>query len=125
MICVSQSVTGARGNCMSACLASLLEIENVDDVPLFLSEPGDVTRFDWAKRLDAWLAQFGLYALHFYGHANQVRPGVPHIATGISPRGRPHAVIGQGNEILWDPHPSRSGLVFRDGFILLTFTGRR
>ena len=120
MIPIDQSVLGARGNCFSACLASLLEIP-IEDVPFFLSEPGDVSRFQWAERLDAWLEPFGLYALHFF--ADPARPGafpgVLHIMTGMSPRGRPHAVIGKGRFVVHDPHPDKTGLSSLDGFCLL------
>jgi hypothetical protein len=120
MIPIDQTITGPRGNCFSACLASLLEIP-IESVPLFLSEVGDRTRFDWASRLDEWLENFGLYALHFSaipGSPN-VMPAVLHIMTGISPRGRPHAVIGKGHQIVHDPHPDRSGLSEVDGYVLL------
>jgi len=122
MIPIDQSITGSRGNCMSACLASLLEIP-LESVPLFLSEDGDQTRFDWSVRLDDFLSQFGLYALHFssYPVSPAMMPGVLHIMTGISPRGRPHAVIGKGWSIVHDPFPDKSqaGLTVVDGFILL------
>ena len=120
MIPIQQSITGARGNCFSACLASLLEVP-IEDVPLFLWESGDGTIFDWSERLDAWLKPMGLYALHFFSGQRppRVMPGVLHIMTGISPRGRPHAVIGLGGEIVHDPHPDRSGLISCDGFVLL------
>ena len=120
MIPIDQTITGSRGNCFSACLASLLEIP-IESVPLFLSEIGDRTRFDWANRLDQWLANFGLYALHFASTsgAPNVMPASLHIMTGISPRGRPHAVIGKAGRIVHDPHPEKSGLVETDGFIVL------
>lgn len=123
MIPVQQTVTGPRGNCFSACLASLLEIP-IESVPFFLSEVGDRTRFDWASRLDDWLGNFGLYALHFstIPRSPSVMPAVLHIMTGISPRGRPHAVIGKGHHIVWDPHPDRSGLTEVDGYVLLVPT---
>lgn len=123
MIPVQQTVTGPRGNCFSACLASLLEIP-IESVPFFLSEIGDRTRFDWAARLDGWLGNFGLYALHFstIPSSPSVMPAVLHIMTGISPRGRPHAVIGKGHHIVWDPHPDKSGLSEVDGYVLLVPT---
>jgi hypothetical protein len=125
MLPVTQSVIGPRGNCFSACLASLLEVP-LETVPFFLSEPGDTHRFHWASRLDAWLSQFGLYALHFAADpARAVFPGCLHIITGISPRGRPHACIGKGPRVIWDPHPDRSGLSEIDGFVILSPTWER
>jgi hypothetical protein len=120
VIPVDQTITGSKGNCMSACLASLLEIANVDTVPRFIREPGDTHRFQWAERLDEWLSQFGLYALHFAADPERAAfPGCYHIITGISPRGRPHACIGYGPRVVHDPHPSKAGLSSIDGFCLL------
>jgi hypothetical protein len=104
---------------MSACVASLLELP-IEAVPTFLSEPGDPDRFEWARRLDRFLEPMDLYALHFMADPERAAlPGVLHIKTGISPRGRPHAVIGFGHHLVWDPHPSRAGLVECDGFCLI------
>jgi hypothetical protein len=128
MIPIDQNITGSRGNCFSACLASLLEIPNVNSVPLFLSEPGDTSHFDWASRLDAWLSQFGLYALHFAtpevpaSSFEGALPGSYYILGGRSPRGRPHAVVAKGHEIVHDPHPDKTNLVTVDGWIILVPT---
>lgn len=119
MIPVDQTITGPKGNCMSACIASLLELP-IERVARFIREPGDTHIFQWAERLDDFLAPFGLYALHFAADPERAAfPGVLHIMTGISPRGRPHAVIGKGRRIVHDPHPDKTGLVSVDGFCLL------
>lgn len=119
MIPIDQTVTGPRGNCMSACIASLLHLP-IERVARFIREPGDTHIFQWAERLDDFLEPFGLYALHFAADPERATfPGVLHIMTGISPRGRPHAVIGKGRRIVHDPHPDKTGLVSVDGFCLL------
>ncbi|HYX21755.1 MAG TPA: hypothetical protein VFA98_12995, partial [Thermoanaerobaculia bacterium] len=119
MIPVDQSITGPKGNCMSACVASLLHLP-IEHVARFIREPGDTHIFQWADRLDEFLEPFGLYALHFAADPDRAAfPGVYHIMTGISPRGRPHAVIGKGHRIVHDPHPDKTGLVSVDGFCLL------
>jgi hypothetical protein len=38
-------------------------------------------------------------------------PEVPHFLGGISPRGFGHRCVGVGGQLVWDPHPSRAGLV--------------
>jgi hypothetical protein len=38
-------------------------------------------------------------------------PEVPHLMSGISPRGFGHRCVGIGGRVVWDPHPSRAGLV--------------
>lgn len=119
MIPTLQSRTGPRGNCMSACIASLLELP-IEAVPDFLMEPGDTSIFDWSARLDQFLEPHGLYALHFSTRdPRAVFPGCLHVITGISPRGRPHACVGQGRRVVWDPHPDQSGLESIDGFIVI------
>lgn len=119
MIPVDQTITGPKGNCMSACIASLLHLP-IERVARFIREPGDTHVFQWAERLDDFLEPFGLYALHFAADPERAAfPGVFHIMTGISPRGRPHAVIGKGCRIVHDPHPDKTGLVSIDGFCLL------
>lgn len=119
MIPVDQTITGPKGNCMSACIASLLHLP-IEHVARFIREPEDTHIFQWADRLDDFLEPYGLYALHFAADPERAAfPGVLHIMTGISPRGRPHAVIGKGRCIVHDPHPDKTGLVSVDGFCLL------
>ena len=38
-------------------------------------------------------------------------PSVPHLMSGESPRGTMHRVVACGGRTIWDPHPSREGLV--------------
>lgn len=105
---------------MGACVASLLELP-IEAVPCddFLRQPGD-RPFDWASRLDDFLAQFGLYALHFSAKGLATFPGCLHVITGFSARGRPHACVGRGRHVVWDPHPDQTGLMGPpDGFIVL------
>lgn len=101
------------GNCLSACLASLLELP-LDEVPHFTGE-------GWRHRLDEWLAARGQWVLAF-------APPEPSslddaaawldaavrgyaIVSGRSPRGLLHATVWRGGELVHDPHPSRAGLL--------------
>lgn len=106
------------GNCFSACVASLLEL-SIADVPYFMDEPAD----EWTKRLDAWLAPRGFYAVHFnvdpkYCDEEKAWPKGFYILNGKSPRGD-HAVVAHGRETVHDPNPKRDGLVSIDGMTLL------
>jgi hypothetical protein len=91
--------SGVPGNCLQAAVAALLEL------PL-----GDVSHFaehdDWLERLVA----FG----EVHGYRVRYRPpgteGVTGLAFGPSPRGVQHAVVWDGGEAVWDPHPDRTGL---------------
>lgn len=120
MIPVTQTKTGDRGNCLSACVASLLEIP-IEWVPDFTRElSGPVT--PQPVKLNAWLATVGLEAVYCTTdvmHPAHACPDGYYILTGWSPRGRPHVVVGLGKSIAHDPHPSRAGLVSIDGCILL------
>jgi hypothetical protein len=111
---------GERGNCLSACVASLLEIP-IEWVPDFTRElSGPVT--PQPLKLNAWLNSVGLEALYYETdimHPNHGCPDGYYIMTGWSPRGRPHVVIASGKTIVHDPHPTRVGLTRIDGFILL------
>jgi hypothetical protein len=37
-------------------------------------------------------------------------PEVPHLISGVSPRGFGHRCVGVGGKVVFDPHPSRAGL---------------
>ena len=109
------------GNCFSACVASLLEIP-LDVVPYFMGETleGDGA---WFEKFTEWLAPRNLYPVCFkLGH--DWRPAGMHILSGKSPRelANPkalHSVVGLGDAILHDPHPSRDGLISRDDVVIL------
>ncbi len=93
--------SGLPGNCLQAAVASLVG-HDLDAVPHFALYP------DWFERL----AAFG----HNLGYSVQLRPPPERPAQvfgllfGPSPRGVSHAVAVE-DAIVWDPHPSRDGLV--------------
>lgn len=103
---------GRPGDCWKTCIASLLNVGNLDDVPHFLELE------DWWLETQAYVQSIrgGEYVLDWWEHLAEV-PGTPEfmIASGDSPRGNfQHAVITNGaGEIIHDPHPSRLGLVGR------------
>lgn len=106
------------GNCFSACIASLLHLP-IGDVPYFMSN--DPQSSAWIPKLTAWLKPFGLYPLML--SANAFVPGY-HILQGVSPRREGgnvggHAVIGQGDVCVHDPHPSKAGIRAVKGKIVL------
>jgi hypothetical protein len=116
---------GAVGNCVSACIASLLELP-IADVPYFMGTDADPDDF-WKKRVNLWLGPRGLSLVHVKVSRtfSQWPPGL-FILMGRSPRGL-HAVVAKGGEmrasslriIAHDPHPSRTGLKSVDGFAVL------
>lgn len=101
-----QTTFGAPGgNCFSACIASILDMP-VDKVPYFMSD--DPLGREWIAKLANWLRPRGLYPMILTSQANV--PGI-HVVHGDSPRGvGGHAVVGMGDMIVHDPHPSRAGI---------------
>ncbi len=88
------------GNCFSACIASVLELE-LDDVPYFM----DVE--DWFDKFTKWLKPRGFFPMMFNAKDNPGWwPDGWAIAGGQSPRGS-HSVVTYRDKIKHDPHPSR------------------
>lgn len=91
---------GVYGNCMQAAVASMLSLP-MEAVPHFVS-------FTW------WPAALKLYLRGLDLDSRRIAaPPIPEeraLLLGVSPRGYQHAVVSEGGEIVWDPHPSRDGL---------------
>lgn len=101
---------GKLGNCFATCLRCILEIE--EPIENFVEHD------DWFFRVQHFLHQYDLAYLtsdypvnpalwDFFGY---------HILSGDGGRGTNgevirHAVVGYKGKIVWDPHPSRDGLV--------------
>jgi hypothetical protein len=110
---IMQTIFGKeKGNCLNACLASILEIP-LEDVPWFGTGPF------WEERQNKWLAQFDLVAIDikvdsFY--KGDLRFLGFHLINGPSPRGTGenefwHSVVGYQGKMVHDPHPSGDGLL--------------
>lgn len=87
------------GNCLAACLATILEVP-CDDIP---------PRSHSVEQL-LWLRDRGFELLRVTPDAFEVRdlPAVPYVMTALSPRAFTfHAVVCVAGEIVWDPHPLR------------------
>lgn len=97
---VTQTICeGPFANCLSACVATLLELDSLDDLPAGLARLGDVAALQ-AYLADEVGAQLATYDL-------EPPEGLRCIAVG--PGG--HAVVWQaGRGMLWDPAPARRGL---------------
>lgn len=96
------------GNCFSAVLAGLLKLP-IEQIP-------DFDNPHWRRKLNAWLAQFGLAWIQVedLAHFRVVYgiEGLWHETGGASPRdpGVLHAVCGKDGVVEWDPHPSQAGI---------------
>jgi len=101
------------GDCMRACIASLLDLP-IAEVPHFLRDAdGDAQKF-WGGVLDFAEARGWDYLSAFPEHRPELAEamGGYHIMGGPSPRGGGllHAVVGKEGQIVFDPHPSKAGL---------------
>lgn len=90
---------GVLGNCLQAALASALNLP-LDAVPHFMAFVW------WDAAVPLWLRGRGLD----WTWRAEI-PEARSIVVGKSPRGVSHAVVGEAGRIVWDPHPSRGGLV--------------
>jgi hypothetical protein len=112
---VMQNTLGRRGNCMSACLASILEVP-LATVPNFYELAGEGVG-EWWAAVRAWLKPFGfgVITLTFTDAAqwDQLCLDGYHIVSGASPRieGSFHATVWHGGRMVHDPHPDQSGIV--------------
>jgi hypothetical protein len=119
VIPTTQRVTGwPFGDCVRSTYSAILEIP-IEQIPLL--DPGTSERLgqDQGDRERMWLATIGLDLLEIGVNPPDelspeilaCAPDVPHLMSGISPRGYGHRVVGIGGKVAWDPHPSRAGLV--------------
>jgi len=117
---VVQTITSVEegGNCLAACLASVLEIP-LDAVPnaakVWARDPyaqdPDVTAEGW-KLVRDWLARLGLDVWNLGGpdDLGDWRPDGYWLGVFESPRLAPatHIVVCRGSDVVWDPHPAAS-----------------
>lgn len=103
---------GEVGNCLAACIASILE-KPLRDVPNFMEF--DKGNGEWFAGLFEYLGNHGLTCTFSYIDDAYSQPVFPlgryHIISGISPRGFLHAVVGFNGKIVHDPHPEGGGLL--------------
>lgn len=135
MIGVTQRRTGApRGQCTEASVATVLGValEDVPDLWVLSGRPEggvEVDRSAGVLALWAWLkAQGVLWAWGDFSERpcpldwrcfGELFADLPweglHLLGGPNPDGVPHMVVAQGGRVVWDPNPSRRGIVACDG----------
>ncbi len=120
MIPILQDRTEAgAGNCLQACLASVLELP-LDAVPDFVASGANP---DWFEDLRRWLhARAGLDALllRLDGARSFTKPAGLFIATGPTAQFGLHSVVCEDDRVVHDPHPSRPPLLSVDYLIVMT-----
>lgn len=88
----------AGGNCLQACVATILN-EPIELVPHFY-----LFGAAWLRALDLFMNLWSLTV-----ERDSDASGLT-IAVGMSPRGVKHCVLCVNGEMVHDPHPSRAGL---------------
>ena len=114
----TQTKTGwPYGNCVKFAYSAILNIppESIPDLdPGTSAEVGQ----EQGDRERAWLSSIGYNLVEISTSPDDTLPQevldcvpeVPHLMSGISPRGYGHRCVGIGGRLAWDPHPSRAGL---------------
>lgn len=103
---------GLRGNCLRACLATIFG-GGIDEIP----------PFEWAKGL--WWGEFQRWAIETHRlkpvlfQPHQPPPGWS-LMNGPTGRGVRHSVVARDGAMVFDPHPSRAGLLAVEDFIGFT-----
>lgn len=107
---VMQTVMGSKGNCFSACLASLFHLP-ISDVPNFYDAAGDDDALWWGGVRD-WLRcrGFGMMTLALNETSRLDLFEGWFIVCGESCRGIQHATLWRDGKIEHDPHPSQCGI---------------
>jgi hypothetical protein len=118
---VANQIPGVRGNCIQACVASILDLP-IDKVPHFGMIADAKSRL---SAIDGFLNKYG-YRLVGFAPASEINnPTLARgvngyvIASGISPRNRAHVVIYKNGKMVHDVHPARKGLTKLNGFYVI------
>lgn len=107
------------GDCLRACVATVLGLP-LDEVPHFvqyIEHPAGTDPMLW------WWALVGF--CHFHGwdatYPDDVfdPPDGWSLANGPSHRGHQHVVVARDGAVVFDPHPSRDGVVMVTGWMSL------
>ena len=101
MIPVQQTNTNGRGNCMAACLASILEIE-IETVPDYRAI--EAAGGSWLNALNTWLTKHHrcLYVEPEHYLTQRLRPVGWHLMNYGNASGG-HSVVGHNGVAIWDP----------------------
>jgi hypothetical protein len=117
---VTQRIEGyPHGECVRAAYATILGLP-IEQVPPLDPYTSMRTGQEQHDRERVWLASRGIGLIEISTdnplealpqEIIDCAPEVPHLMSGISPRGFGHRVVGIGGRVAFDPHPSRAGLL--------------
>lgn len=114
------------GECVRATYAAILN-RPIGSIPRF--DPASLAEGEEQRdREHKWLASQGLGLVEISTASDEELPpevlacvpDVEHLISGMSPRGFGHRCVGRAGRVIWDPHPSRAGLVsvYSIGFLV-------
>lgn len=111
MLVMHDKNLGTKGDCLRACIATLLQ-EDPNTIPHFVAST-DIP--NWIFGLNQFLARRNLFYVQvphtrFFWHSSA--GDVYHLLVGKTVRDTTHAVVALNGKVIHDPHPSRSG--FKD-----------
>lgn len=100
------------GDCHRTAIACLLDKEPWE-VPHFGHRWATIPDYEWKRDVRKYLRTQGYDEVTIcfidleqaFGFMDMWNDGAFYLIGGLSPRGRPHTVIGQGGGFYWDPHP--------------------
>lgn len=113
-----------RGNCLSAAVASVLELE-LHEVPNFVEIDDDGGQH-WFEHVCQFVKSHG-YDYIFWPVEDErcptPEPGEFYLMAGKSPRGNfYHIVVYRDGEMVHDPHPSGAGILTEEDQFLIRRT---
>ena len=103
---VTQTVTGPKGDCLRACVASILELE-LEMVPELSVNADSDQRWDWFVKLNNWLQNTRGLNLMYMDYDSGTTPLGYSILVVDSPRHDDvyHALVAYDGFVKWDPYP--------------------
>lgn len=114
-------LTPPHGNCLQACIASILELP-LEEVPNFMRVSGPA----WYDRFVNFLLSQGLFPIYLTPevvNADGTRPYGYYLVQGKSPRGDfDHVVVYHNGKLAHDPNPAGGGIEGEKLFIVLAST---
>lgn len=118
---VMQTQRGEFGNCLTACVASILELP-IEAVPNFIEY--DKGNGEYIEVFNDFLGQYGYQALTlFLLHLDKTWiPSGYHLIYGHTAAGNKHAVVGYQGKIVHDPLNGESPLVSIESYTVFVST---
>jgi hypothetical protein len=107
---VYQTSFGVDGNCLQACVASILEV-SLDKVPCF-------TQTGQFLQLDRFMRTYGLCVVALEANKVVIPYDAYYLMWGTTPRGFKHSVVGLNGKVAHDPFPNAADLVSVEQYVL-------